>query len=326
MWMDIHGHDSIAERFAHTLRDGRLASTYLFVGPGGVGKRMFAHRLAECLLCTGTPADGLVACGQCESCQLMAAGNHPDLLEVGLLKDKRTLILEQFVGDDEHRNRAGLCHDISLKPYLGRHRVAVIDHADTFNNSTANALLKTLEEPPPRSVIILIGTSEARQLATIRSRSQIVRFAPLDSATLAQLLVENELVEDPEVAHTVSELAEGSLDQAVAMADETLWEVHTRAVELLSQPVIDSVKLASMVHEYSNSAGKEAGPRRDALLRVLGLVARHYRRHLRADAASPEAPRLIHRIDRCLDAEYQVDRNVHLQTVIQAWADDLARA
>lgn len=324
--MDIHGHDSIAERFARTLRDGRLASTYLFVGPGGVGKRMFARRLAKCLLCTGTPATELEACDQCESCQLMDADNHPDLLEVGLLKDKRTLILEQFVGDDEHRNRAGLCHDISLKPYLGRHRVAVIDCADTFNNSTANALLKTLEEPPPRSVIILVGTSEARQLSTIRSRSQIVRFAPLEPAMLAQLLVENELVDNTQVAQTVSELAEGSLDQAVAMADEALWQVHTRAVELLNQPVIDSVKLAVMVHEYSNSAGKEAGPRRTALLQVLGLVARHYRRHLRAAPVSPEVPRLLRRIDRCLDAEYQVDRNVHLQTVIQAWADDLARS
>ena len=326
MWMNIEGHDLLAERFAHILHEGRLASTYLFVGPGGVGKRLFARRLAECLFCSESSADTLDACGQCESCRLMAAGNHPDFIEVGLEKDKRALQLKQFVGDKEHRHQEGLCHAISLKPYLANRRVAVIDHADTFNTETANALLKTLEEPPPRSLLILIGTSESRQLPTIRSRSQIVRFGPLEPSVLARLLLESGDVEDPQVAATVAELAEGSLDQARAMADESLWQVHTTAARLLDQPVVDSVQLAEAVHEYSNAAGKDAEPRRQAMLKVLGLVARHYRRKLRSDPNSLAAPDWIAKIDRCLDAETHVLRNVHLQTVIQSWADDLARA
>ncbi len=256
----------------------------------------------------------------------MAAGNHPDLFEVGLKKDKRALQLEQFIGDGEHRNRQGLCHDISLKPYLASRRVAIIDYADTFNTSTANALLKTLEEPPPHSLIILLGTSETRQLPTIRSRAQIVRFAPLEAAQVERLLIEKNLVASPQVAQTVAELADGSLEQAVEMGREELWQVHTTAVDLLNRPVIDSVKLAALVHQYSNSAGKEAPARRSALVAVLGLVARHFRRQLRADPHGPHALLSIRRIDRCLEAEYQVDRNVHLQTVIQAWADDLGRA
>lgn len=326
MWMNLVGHDAIAERFRRVLSEGRLASTYLFVGPAGVGKQRFAKQLAKCLFCQNTADAELTACGACESCVLIAAGNHPDLLEVGLKKDKRALQIDQFVGDQEHRNREGLCHDLSLKPLLASRRVAVIDHADTFNTSTANALLKTLEEPPPRSLIILVGTSETRQLPTIRSRSQVVRFAPLPSEDIARLLVDNAVVEDPQVATTVAELSDGSLDQAVTMLDPELWQVHTSTVELLGRPIVDSVKLAELVHQYSNAAGKEAEPRRQALLSVLGLVARHFRRQLRADPASPGAPRLTSRIERCLDAEYQVDRNVHLQTVIQAWADDLARA
>lgn len=325
MWMDILGHDQVADRFSHTLGEGRLASTYMFVGPGGVGKRLFAKRLAECLFCSETVDQSLAACGQCQSCQLMAAGNHPDLLEVDLPKDKRALQLKQFVGDDEHRNRAGLCHDISLKPYLASRRVAIIDHADTFNTATANALLKTLEEPPPHSLLILIGTSETRQLPTIRSRSQIVRFSPLAESHIVKLLVEKALVDDSQVAESVAQLADGSLDQAVQMATPELWEVHNQAVGLLDAPVLDSVKLADLVHQYSNSAGKEAPARRMALLAVLGLIARHFRRRLRAAPHEPDATKHIARIDRCLDAEYHVDRNVHLQTVIQAWADDLAR-
>ncbi|QDU57678.1 DNA polymerase III subunit [Aeoliella mucimassa] len=326
MWMNIEGHDQLAQRFAHVLGEGRLASTYLFVGPGGIGKRLFARRLAECLFCSQSIDSDLTACGQCESCRLMAAGNHPDFLEVGLLKDKRSLLLEQFIGDKAHRHQEGLCHDISLRPYLASRRVAVIDNADTFNTETANALLKTLEEPPPHSLLILIGTSESKQLPTIRSRSQIVRFAPLQPEVVARLLLETGEVDNPQVATTVSELAEGSLDQARAMADEQLWQLHTTAVELLDRRVLDSVRLAEVVHEYSNAAGKDAEPRRQAMLRVLGLVARHYRRQLRHDPNSPVAPYWIAKIDRCLDAEMHVVRNVHLQTVIQAWADDLARA
>lgn len=326
MWMDILGHDQVAHRFGRILQENRLASTYLFVGPGGVGKRLFARRLAECLFCSGAAADQLSACGTCESCRLMAAGNHPDFFEIGLPKDKRALQIEQFVGDQQHRNRQGLCHDIALKPYLATRRVAVIDHADTFNTATANALLKTLEEPPPHSLLILVGTSESRQLPTIRSRSQVVRFAPLESGDLEQILADTGLVASPQVARTVAELADGSLDQAVAMADEELWRVHTQAVALLDRPVIDSVQLAQLVHEYSSAAGKEAGPRRSALIAVLGLVARHFRRQVRANPHAPDVLRTVRRIDRCLEAEYQVERNVHLQTVVQAWADDLARA
>lgn len=326
MWMDIVGHDQVASRFSHVLREGRLASTYLFIGPGGVGKRLFGKRLAQCLFCPNSSHDELAACGHCESCQLMSAGNHPDLLEVGLKSDKRALDLEQLVGDREHRNRRGLCHDISLKPYLASRRVAIIDHADTFTTATANALLKTLEEPPPGSLIVLIGTSESRQLPTIRSRSQVVRFAPLQAADIERLLLENGLVTGPEVAQTVAELADGSLDQAVAMANEELWQAHTSSVELLDQPMIDSVRLAELVTQFTDAAGKEAGPRRSALIALLGLVARHYRRQMRANPHGSLARRSIRRIDRCIEAEYQVDRNAHLQTVVQAWADDLARA
>ncbi len=331
MWMDIVGHDQIVARFEHAVREGRLATTYLFVGPGGVGKRLFARRLAECLFCSQSDDTVLQACGECESCHLMRAGNHPDLHEIDLPIDektkqkKRTLLLRQFVGDREHRNREGLCHDIALKPFLASRRVAVIDHADTLNEETANALLKTLEEPPPHSLLILLGTSETRQLPTIRSRAQIMRFAPLQPAQIERILLEQQLVPNAAVAKTVAELTDGGLDQAMAMAGEELWNVHTSAVEILGRPVIDSVRLADMVHQYTNSAGKDAAPRRTALAAVLNLVARHYRRQMRADPHSPHALRVVRRLDRCLEAEYQVDRNAHLQTVIQAWANDLAR-
>ncbi len=133
MWQGISGHDNIVERFRQTLAAGRLASTYLFVGPPGVGKRRLALELAHALLCTEAPETTLAPCGHCESCRMFAAGNHPDLQVEGLPEDKATLPIELFIGDREHRNQVGLCHQLSMKPFFGRRRVAIVDDADHFS-------------------------------------------------------------------------------------------------------------------------------------------------------------------------------------------------
>jgi len=103
---------------------------------------------------------------------------HPDFYIVEKPADKSSIPLALFVGDDDHRMREGLCHDIGLKPFMGGRKVAIIDDADHLNEEGANCLLKTLEEPPPCSVLILIGTSADKQLPTIRSRCQTIRLVP----------------------------------------------------------------------------------------------------------------------------------------------------
>jgi DNA polymerase-3 subunit delta' len=165
MWQGIIGHDGVVEQFRRTLASGRLASTYLFVGPPGVGKRRFAVELAGALLCTETPENLLEACGRCESCHLFAAGNHPDLEVVALPADKSSLPIKLFIGENEQRNKEGLCHRLALKPYFGRRKIAIVDDADYFSIASANCLLKTLEEPPPSALLILIGTSADDPLA-----------------------------------------------------------------------------------------------------------------------------------------------------------------
>ncbi len=169
----------MVEQFRRALARGRLASSFLFAGPEGIGKRTFALKLAQAMLCTTRPEETLDPCGTCPSCVQVAAGTHPDLHLVGKPEDKSFIPLELLIGDREHRRREGLCHNIGLKPYLGGRKIAMIDDADYLNAEGANSLLKTLEEPPPRSVLILIGTSPAKQLPTIRSRCQLIRFRPL---------------------------------------------------------------------------------------------------------------------------------------------------
>ncbi len=235
MWQGILGHDDIAERFRRTLAAGRLASTYLFVGPPGIGKRRFALELAHALLCTEAAEADLKRCGQCESCRMFAAGNHPDLEIVGLPADKSSLPIELFIGDREHRNQDGLCHRLGLRPFFGRRRVAIVDDADHLGIASANCLLKTLEEPPPSALLILIGTSPSRLLPTIRSRSQVVRFQPLAPDTVATILTDNGAVADRELAQRVAELSEGSVERAMRLAEPALWGFRD---QLFSAPPI----------------------------------------------------------------------------------------
>ena len=168
-WQGILGHDAVAEQFRRALARGRLASSFLFVGPSGIGKRTFALKLAQALLCSRRPEAELAPCGECSSCIQLLAGTHPDLLQVARPKDKSFLPLELLIGDKEHRMRQGLCHDIALKPFMGGRRVAILNDADYLNAEGANSLLKTLEEPPPRSVLILIALAPARPSSCRRS-------------------------------------------------------------------------------------------------------------------------------------------------------------
>jgi DNA polymerase-3 subunit delta' len=334
MWQGILGHDDVVEQFRRTLSSKRLASTYLFVGPPGIGKRRFATELAHSLLCTESDEAALQPCGRCESCRIFTAGSHPDLDVVGLPADKASLPIALFVGDDDHRNRAGLCHRLSLKPFLGRRKIAIVDDADHFSIPSANCLLKTLEEPPPSALLILIGTSPARQLPTIRSRSQIVRFKPLDPETVARILSETGLVVDRQQAARAAELSEGSVERALQLADAGLWQFREQLLAALRSRPLDRVRLGRSVQAFVDEAGKEAAQRRDRLRTVIGFAVEFYRgalRRLSADLACAKgwmegAEPIIRALDGSLAALEQVDRNANQALVIQAWCAELAQA
>ncbi len=325
MWRGILGHDDIVERFRRTLSSGRLASTYLFVGPPGVGKRRFAIELAHALLCTESPESALEPCGKCESCRMFAAGNHPDLEVIGLPPDKSTLPIALFIGDDEHRNKQGLCHDISLKPYFGRRKIAIVDDADHFSIPSANCLLKTLEEPPPSALLILIGTSPARQLPTIRSRSQVVRFAPLEQQTVERILVDAGLIPDAAQAARAAELSDGSIERAMQVADPALGQFREQLLGDLRSQAFQSVPLARSIQAFVDEAGKEASQRRDRLRVVIDFAIHHFRGLLREPATTDTEP-AVQALDACLEALVQIDRNANLATVIQYWCEQLAAA
>lgn len=342
-WLGIEGHDVVAQQFEHALARGRLASTFLFIGPPGIGKRAFALKLAQALLCPNSPPDKLAPCGQCDSCVQAAAGTNPDILQVCKPPDKANIPIELFIGPDDKRMREGLIHDLGLRPFLGKRKVAIVDDADHFRVEGANSLLKTLEEPPPQSVLILIGTSPERQLPTIRSRAQTIRFQPLPTNIVEKLLIQHELVDDPAEARRLAAHSEGSLERALALADPELWKFRDKLLAHLGQPDKQSGMFAQEATEFVDAAGKEAPPRRERLRQVLTWSASFYRELLRRQCGvagvDADLAKAVERaiatwprdseitsaaIDRCLDALLQVDRNVHQATLIECWLDDLA--
>jgi DNA polymerase-3 subunit delta' len=344
-WNEVVGHEVITERFRHGVRAGKLASTFLFVGPAGIGKRTFAMNLAQALLCETNSEMDLDACGHCPACQQVKAESHPDLTIVSKPSDKNFIPLELLIGDDEHRMREGLCHDISLKPYRGGRKVAVIDDADYLNQEGANCLLKTLEEPPPKSLIILIGTSEQRQLPTIRSRAQVVRFRPLSNETVEQLLIRQGLVENEMEAHELAELSDGSLQQAMELSDPVVREFRTRWLTFLSSASRNSFEFAKELSSFVEAAGKDAPPRRARMKQVARWGAEFYRRLMarlegHSDAADPALNQALtsaarwfpssdvaaNCFDRCLDAHAQIEANANQATLLECWLDDLAIA
>ncbi len=393
--MTVQGHDAPWQLFRRAMERGRLASTFLFVGPAGIGKRTFAWQLGKTLLCPHRSAD-FQPCGICPSCMQCDAHSHPDLLYYCKPEDRTEIPIRLLIGEKETRMREGLCCDVGVKPFMGGRRIAILDDADALNEEGANCLLKTLEEPPPASVMILIGTSASRQLPTIRSRCQIIRFAPLTPS-----LVEQILRSSAEVAayckkcgfsltesdfHRLATHSGGSVRRALELADPALWTFRGRLLELLTAQPFDSVTTATMMMNFVEDGTKDASVKRGRVRFVLGTAIAVYQQWIRtlggldgrnefghidtlrtasrdasqatnadtstvesaeseaereilfadadeqvmqlvrraASVDGPDAEQLARMQDRTILAAEQLQRNVHVTTLVEAWCDALA--
>lgn len=353
----IRGHDDIVQRFRLALSRSRLASTFLFVGPAGIGKRTFALQLAQALLCETRPDERLDPCGACPSCHQVLAGTHPDVELIGKPADKAFIPVELFIGDADHRMRSGLCYNISLKPYSGRRKVAIIDDADFLNKEGANCLLKTLEEPPPKSVLILIGTSEHKQLPTIRSRCQVVRFQPLPPSTVAELLIEQQITADAPLAARAAQRSGGSLERAQLWCDQEALDFRRELLSALSQPDLPHHELTKQISQFVDAAGKDSAAKRQRMRLVVSMAEEFYRALLdrqlagntagqfstpagaafSSDSADAElssavsaaggwigsAERAAECLSTCLDTYGHLEANANQATLIEWWLDEL---
>jgi len=319
MWQGILGHDSNVEKFHRAARRRRLFGSFLFVGPPGVGKKMFAFALAKTLFCQNRLLDVFEPCGNCPSCLVFPG--HPDLFVVSKPDDKTEIPLELLIGSKENRGREGLCYEISRTPYMGNRKIAIIDDADDFNQEGANSLLKTLEEPPPDSLLILLGTSATKQLPTIRSRCQIIRFSPLSERNLGTILYNTGVAETLEQGLKIAQRSSGGVEQARDWNDESLEAFRKKLEQTLSAVQPDAVQLVISLNELIESAGKEAQAKRKRLRTVFALILDHDRT-LVGKSDSNISHRFVRRVERTLEALEQIDRNVNLPLIVEHWVND----
>jgi DNA polymerase-3 subunit delta' len=327
-WRDLIGHREQVQWFTVAIAQGRLSGSLLFVGPDGVGKQTFAGLLARTLLCERVPAGQMRPCGECESCIQVDAHSHPDVVVVSKPPDRSTIPLELLIGRPELRSQEGFCRDVRLRPFRGARKMAIINDADYLNEEGANSLLKTLEEPPPNALIVLIGKSEQRQLPTIRSRCRTVRFAQTHLADAARLLREKHgIVADDERIASAVELAAGDIHVAARLLSGNDEAFIQSLRNQLAAKHIDPMGLCRMLTERVDAAGKEASPRRDAMRDIFSMAVQHYRHELRAAATNQHvSTQTLARLDRSIRALREVDRSANQSTLIECFAADIASA
>ncbi len=211
----IIGHQQIVGQLQRTVASDRIAGAYLFVGPTGIGKETVARYFAQLIFCQqdtqlGSPpvtGKGQV-CGTCLACRKVDSGNHPDL---------------QFIRPDGSLLRIGqireLQKQIIYEPFEASRKVYILTDVERMNAEAENCLLKTLEEPPAASVLILLTSNIEALLPTTRSRCQILQFHPMPTRELAEFLTEKFSVA-PEQAITLAIAAGGAIGKAITQLEK----------------------------------------------------------------------------------------------------------
>lgn len=365
-------HQPYAQRMIQrAIASHRTPHAYIFHGPDGVGKELFARRLAQLLLCPSpieravaegeTSAIGMdklqVGCGTCDDCRILAAESHPDwhLIYRQLNRDHP---------DPEVRKRKGIdigvdvlrhfvIDKVGLKPARGRAKVFAIREADRITPAAQNALLKTLEEPPGTTFILLLVASLDRLLPTTLSRCQQIRFDPLPVSFVRQRLAEPLPDIDEQQCDWLARFSEGTIGPALLAAEDGLYELNQRLVSGLStDPAMDPDSLIKAWTKEAESLGESYAKRdpditkteatRSGLKSVFKLAAAWYADVLRTASGSADAVLNVEHkstlaraakrmdVDRCSEsiarlarAEWHLDRNAFPPLCVETLLNEL---
>ena len=234
---DVIGHERALKILQRGLATGRIYHAYLFTGMQGIGKQLVARAVAKVLNCLQGGAD---ACEQCRVCQRINKQTYPDVLEVS--PEGETVKIQQI----RELQRA-----IGFKPYEAQWRVVIVDGAERMTREAANALLKTLEEPPPQTVLILVSTTIEGLPPTVLSRCQQIHFNPLSPEEVRQVLTHHLQHGDVDAPLL---WAAGSPGRALRMEATDLQETKQQVVSTLGRNLADKLALANDLAKQDRAA------------------------------------------------------------------------
>ncbi|MCC6902426.1 MAG: DNA polymerase III subunit [Polyangiaceae bacterium] len=319
----ILGQPTAVETLTRAVAAGKLHHAYRFEGPRGVGKELAAFALAQALVCEAPTPLGCEKCSACQRAVTLAAEEphvpaHPDVVLIGrgLYGALLGSGASEATGISVDQIRKVVLSRAGYRPHEGRALVFIVRDADELTQQAANALLKTLEEPADRTHFVLLTSRPRRLLDTVRSRTLAVRFGPLSTEIVAQLLVARGL--SPEVAP----LAHGSAELAFELADP---EAMREREEFLAaaRAALAAPDLAEAI-----ALGKERAEGRDAIRDQLGFFAQALaddaRSAIESDPASAEQS--AHRHAVVLATLAEIERNVQPALALEAMVARLRRA
>lgn len=330
---DIFGQDAAIESLRAAYSADRLPHGLIFAGPEGVGKATTAAALAALFLCEHPAAED--ACGKCRSCQAVAAGTHPDYhvitKELARLHDKSGSSKATQLSINVIR------HDLAVpagrKTVLGRGKVFIVEQAELMTDAAQNALLKTLEEPAGRCLIVLLTTHGNELLPTVRSRCQTVRFAALPTELVSKQLQRRGI--DPATAAAAADFSDGSLGVAIRWIEDDILGCASAVADTMDA-ILEGKTGANLADLFRKSAdayaekvlARDELASKDSAVRgglgmYLSIAARRIRQRLRP---APDADFMDHAcdaVDAISRAQRYLSANVNLPLVLEQLAASL---
>lgn len=247
MFHDVLGHEGQKALLEAAIHADRVAHAYLFHGDEAIGKRLMAIRFAQALNCEQRE-DATRGCGTCRSCVQTEAGTHPDVL---LIEPDRELANPQIKIEQIRQIEQAIMY----RPLIGDVKVILIDEADRLTLGAANALLKTLEEPPAHSVFVLITGRPFALPGTIKSRCQCLRFvAPARNQVEAALILKRNM--PPRDARLLALICQGRLGQALQSDVQTVRNTNDEFRHILTPKILTSVTALLGIADSLSKAGR----------------------------------------------------------------------
>jgi DNA polymerase-3 subunit delta' len=333
--LDIFGQDAAIETLLRAWRSRRLPHGMIFAGPQGVGKATTARALATLFLCH--QPKGEQPCGKCESCIVMESEGHPDYRVIY----KELIRFHDKTGKSKgtslsiHVVRPELIERAARKAVMGHGKVFVVEQADFMEAPAQSALLKTLEEPAERTLIILLTDQPHCLLPTIRSRAHTVPFAPLDVKLVAKELETRGIAKA--VASDAATFSEGSLGITMQWIEDGV--VDGARVLIAQIDALVSGKTAGELAGFFDAASKAYAEKqierdelsskdqatKEGLALYLKLAANRFRQKLAAATDPEQLERICAAIDSIVRAEGYLDSNVNVGLTLQQLTVSLHR-